>query len=207
MPRKASLDGLINDINKLQPLRRGQYALFVMDLDHLKCWNTCIGHVKTDLLIQQVGNVMKKYVKDINDGIWDEEEKGDLEKAFTFRTGGDEFVIAVQCREGAYYSSYGPFYSCIKKDINNIGSNIKGLIFDNDEKEWNDANKKLSKAKDRDGKLINMNIVGISTGVFIPCDNNNKEKDWLSLGDMIALEHAKTIHLPNKNGTAIYYEE
>eukprot|EP01084_Bolivina_argentea_P149869 261750_1 len=63
MPRRASVDSLIEDINKLQHNKRAQWFLFVMDLDYLKCWNTCIGHIKTDLLITQIGIVMKKQVK------------------------------------------------------------------------------------------------------------------------------------------------
>eukprot|EP01084_Bolivina_argentea_P114346 203593_1 len=200
MPIKMSYD-----INKLKASARGKWSLFVMDLDHLKCWNTCIGHIKTDLLIQNIGAVMKKYIKDINDKKWINKEKGLLEEAYIYRTGGDEFVMAVRCGGWAAWNKLGSFYSCMKKDINNIGLNIKELIFDNNEKEWNDVKKKLNEAKDRSGNPIQMNIIGISTGLFIPT-NTNKEKDWLSLGDKIALEHAKTVYLPKKNGIAIYYE-
>ena len=45
-----------------------------------------------------------------------------------FRTGGDEFVFALRCYT-AYWSRLGPFYSSIKRDINNLGANIKELIF------------------------------------------------------------------------------
>eukprot|EP01083_Nonionella_stella_P252171 869188_1 len=207
MQRKASIDSLMYDINKLEPNDRGKWSLFLFDIDHLKCWNTAMGHPKTDLLIKQIGNVFHKYVKDINNGLWNDEEKGELKQAFTFRTGGDEFMLAVRSGGGAYWIPLGPFYYSFRKDINNIGINLKEIIFNNNENEWNNVKKALDKSKDRNGNPINMNKVGISTGLFIPCCNKNICKDWISLTDKKALEHAKTIHLPTKNGIAIYYEE
>ncbi len=99
MKRRAALDSIVLDINKLQWGKRAQWCLFVMDLDFLKAWNSCLGHVKADGLIKIIG----------------------------------------------------------------------GIIF-------------------------------VPAGV-------TKGKDWLEKGDKVALEHAKKVHLPKKNGIAIYYEE
>ena len=52
-----------------------------------------------------------------------------------------------------------------------------------------------------------MNIVGISTGIFVSCFYESKEKDWLLKADKVALEHAKTLNLPTKNMIAIYSEK
>ncbi len=122
------------------------------------------------------------------------------------RTGGVEFVLTIKC--GGWGSRSAPlcsFYYSLRKDINNIGKdkNIESLIFNN-LSEWNKAKKELNKARDREGNLIDMTVVGISTVLFIPTPKTNKSKDWYYLGDKKALEHAKTISLPNKNGTAIY---
>ena len=68
------------------------------------------------------------------------------------------------------------------------------------------ALERLKKAEDTDGHELNMSIVGISTGVFVPCSYGNICKDWFSNADKVALEHAKTLNLPKKNMTAIYYE-
>eukprot|EP01084_Bolivina_argentea_P250184 419106_1 len=67
--------------------------------------------------------------------------------------------------------------------------------------------KKLSNAKDRNGNPVNMSVVGISTGVYIPSGDEVIESDWLSIGDKIALEHSKIINTPKKNGVSIYYED
>eukprot|EP01084_Bolivina_argentea_P280571 479854_1 len=152
MPRKASVDTLIADINKLNPGDRGVWSLFLFDLDHLKCWNTAIGHQRTDLLIKTIGNVFKKYMNEINNGIWNEEEKGDLEHAYVYRTGGDEFVMAVA--SDSWGSTLGPFYFNLRKNINCIGLNICELIFDNNLNEWNKVKIKLNEAKDRNNNPV-----------------------------------------------------
>ncbi len=132
-----------------------------------------------------------------------------------FRTGGDEFVFAVRCGSTAYYWPLGPFYAAIKRDINALGANIKELIFYEkgvfNEKDWSEAKVKLAEAKDRNGIKINMERVGISTGMFVPksgySKNKNRDKDWLEKADKLALENAKRVHAPNKNGVSIYLEE
>eukprot|EP01084_Bolivina_argentea_P214810 364647_1 len=110
-----------------------------------------MGHPKTDLLIKQIGNVFHKYVKDINNGLWDDEEKGWLRQAFTFRAGGDEFMLAVRGGNFACYTPLGPFYYSFRKDINNIGLNLQEIIFNNNENEWNNVKKELNDSKDRNG--------------------------------------------------------
>ncbi len=105
---------------------------------------------------------------------------------------------------GACYYPLGSFYYSFLKDINSLGGeeDMK-YLFSNDEKEWEEAKKELKKAKDRNNNAIDMNIVGISTGLYIPCSYDSKaikSSDWYELGDKKALEHAKTIHLPKKMG-------
>ncbi len=68
MKRRAALDSIIYDINKLEILKRMEWCLFVMDLDNLKAWNSALGHVKTDSLIQIVGNTMESNINDMNNG-------------------------------------------------------------------------------------------------------------------------------------------
>eukprot|EP01084_Bolivina_argentea_P089134 160892_1 len=145
MQRKASVDKLISDINKLKPTARGQWCLFLFDLDHLKSWNTAIGHPRTDLLIKIIGNVFKKYVNEINNGVWNQKENGYLKQSYIFRTGGDEFVMAVQSSGLACFQPLGPFYFSLRKEINCIGLNICSLIFNNNLNEWNKAKKELKK--------------------------------------------------------------
>ncbi len=116
-------------------------------------------------------------------------------------------MFVVRSSDIACMTPLGPFYYSFRKDINNIGLNLKEIIFNNNENEWNNVKKALDKSKDRNGNTINMNKVGISTGLFIPHHRKNICKDWISLTDKKALEHAKTINLPTKNGIAIYYEE
>eukprot|EP01084_Bolivina_argentea_P108331 193609_1 len=68
---------------------------------------------------------------------------------------------------------------------------------------------KLNNAKDRNGNAVNMSVVGISTGLYIPSpfSSGMKDLDWLSKGDKIALEHSKIINAPKKNEVSIYYEK
>ncbi len=82
MQRKASVDTLITDINRLESIyKRSKWVLFVLDLDHLKSWNTAMGHVATDKLIKKIGEIMKKYIGYINEGKW-----SDLyNRAFVYR--------------------------------------------------------------------------------------------------------------------------
>eukprot|EP01084_Bolivina_argentea_P153839 268225_1 len=184
----------------------------VMDLDFLKCWNTCLGHVKTDELIKKIGEIMKIYINDINNGKWNEEEKGELISGFSFRTGGDEFVIAVKSGYPAALCPLGTFYNSIRSEINKLGLNIKDLFYDKNnnnfnQNEWNEAMQKLNNAKDRNGNKVNMSLVGISTGIYVSSPNDIIDLDWVSKGDKIALEHSKIINAPKKNDVSIYYEE
>eukprot|EP01084_Bolivina_argentea_P082167 148787_1 len=119
MERKSALDSLINDINKLTVAERCQWILIVMDMDYLKAWNSCIGHVSTDKLIQRIGNIMNKYVSEINNGKWINESlfgiNESLSHAFIYRIGGDEFVMAIKCdgstgaRDCRLYNFYNKF--------------------------------------------------------------------------------------------------
>ncbi len=99
--------------------------------------------------------------------------------------------MAVKCRSGAYRNQLGSFYYSLggeSGDINRIGLDICSLIFNNDLNEWNKVKKELNEAKDREGNQIDMTVVGISTGLFIPT-RTNKSRDWYYLGDKKALEH------------------
>ncbi len=99
MPRRAALDTLTADINKLEPYDRSKWCLFVFDLDFLKCWNTCLGHVKTDILIKKIGEIMKGYVSDINKGMWKKSGKGFLRQAFVYRIVHCFFVYTFVCED------------------------------------------------------------------------------------------------------------
>ena len=111
--------------------------------------------------------------------------------------------MALKCDWYARQSKLGVFYSRMKAEINRLGANIRPFVPNYEE--YTDALEKLKKAKDRDGNELNMSIVGISTGVFVPYHIPN-EKDWLLKAHKVALEHAKTLGLPKKNMTAIYFE-
>jgi len=93
-------------------------------------------------------------------------------------------VMALKCSEFAWASKLGVFYSQMKAEINRLGADIRP--FTANEEEWTDALERLKKAKDRRGW--------------------KGQKDWLLKADKVALEHAKTLNLPKKNMTAIYYE-
>ncbi len=120
------------------------------------------------------------------------------------RTGGDEFVMALKCGCAAFVSKLGVFFTEMKREINGLGVNIKQFM--QSESEWSEAKHKLESAKDRNGNRLDLSTVGISTGVFVS-NHYGKDKDWLSKADKLALEHAKSLNLPNKNRTAIYCEE
>ncbi len=76
MKRRAALDSIIYDINKLEWTKRMKWCLMVMDLDHLKCWNDSLGHVKTDELIKIIGGIMTSNINDINNGKWNGLNRG-----------------------------------------------------------------------------------------------------------------------------------
>eukprot|EP01084_Bolivina_argentea_P095377 171492_1 len=200
MQRRAALDSLIYDINALAPMVRGEWILLMFDLDYLKAWNTCIGHVSTDKLIEKIGNIINKYTQQINDG-----KDETFSQSFAFRTGGDEFVMVFKCKgRYAVECKFGKFYNLFKSEINGLGTNIFEFVNEN---EWSDAEAQLNKAMDRNGNKINMKIVGLSCGVFVPAQTKNTIKDWLSIADKIALETAKKSNGINKNGYAIYWEK
>ncbi len=82
MQRRASVDSLLFDINKLRAVtKRSKWVLFALDLDHLKAWNSAMGHVATDKLIKNIGGIMKKYIGYINEGKWSDLYK----RAFVYR--------------------------------------------------------------------------------------------------------------------------
>eukprot|EP01084_Bolivina_argentea_P188082 323869_1 len=201
MKRRAAVDKLIYDINKLEVFKRSQWCLIVMDLDNLKAWNSCLGHVKTDELIKRIGNIMEKNINRINNC---------FSQGFVYRTGGDEFVIAVECdcmKNGASGYSLSSFYNPMKREINSLGLTISELYSAKEIDEWKNTKEELRNAKDRNGNSIDMKCVGISTGIYVPSPNKIIQSDWLPLADKIALQHAKDVNKPKKNGVAIYYEE
>eukprot|EP01083_Nonionella_stella_P286439 975013_1 len=179
MPRKTALNSLLFDINKLEVTSRGHWILFMFDMDYLKAWNDSLGHDKTDGVIEQIGNIMHKYNNEINNGKWEkgwttEQATESLEQSFTFRTGGDEFVMVVKCGRAAFCKLYN-FYNQFKSEINALG------------KQYN-----IKSATDRKGNKIDLSIVGISCGIYIPDweDAKNKESNWLDIADTQALETA-----------------
>ncbi len=91
----------------------------------------------------------------------------------------------------------------MKAEINGLGARSKE--FTKSEKEWTAVKEALANAKDRDGNELDMSTVGISTGIFVPT-TSVEDNDWLFKADKVALEHAKTLNLPKKNMTSIYYE-
>merc|ERR1712113_1199617 len=117
---------------------------------------------------------MKKYINQINNGKWIDKNDGtnSLLQGFVYRTGGDEFVIAIKCGYemcgGASFCPLGVFYNRMEKEINLLGENISELYSLNEINEWNKAQKELLNAKDRNGNIINMKCVGISTGIYVP---------------------------------------
>eukprot|EP01084_Bolivina_argentea_P317178 549912_1 len=197
----AALGAIISDINKLTIASRCQWCVFAFDLDHLTVWNTCLGHSKTDELIQQIGIIFQKYINEINNGKWIDKT---LQKGYIYRTGSDEFVAVIKCGKWTAHCPLGSFYGQIKKEINALGNNIKNLLNIN-ENDWITVKEKLMNAKDRNNNKIDMSLVGISTGLFIPTYDKNKEQNWMEKADK-TLEHAKEMHLPNKNEIAIYWE-
>ncbi len=114
--------------------------------------------------------------------------------------------MALKCDGvSARSAKLGFIYSAMKKEINELGTNIKELM--SDDSEWKEAMHNLETATDRDGNALNMSTVGISTGMFVPDRSESKDRDWLAKADKIALEHAKKLNLPNKNSVAIYSEK
>ncbi len=83
MKRRKALDSLLIDINKLSIGERGKWILLMFDMDYLKAWNDSIGHVSTDKLIKEIGNIMHKYNNQINNGKWS--YKPWLKQSFIFR--------------------------------------------------------------------------------------------------------------------------
>eukprot|EP01084_Bolivina_argentea_P121860 215974_1 len=165
MKRAAALKSLIFDVNNLPVIKRRQWCLFAMDLDHLKCWNDCLGHVKADVLIQNIGNIMKRYINDVNNGKWIDKKGLDvfgdqsLREGFIYRTGGDEFVAVIKCGPclaradlgGAAMCPLGSFYGKMKREINELGKNIKNLLNIN-ANDWVKIKQNLNNAYDREKK-------------------------------------------------------
>ena len=114
-------------------------------------------------------------------------------------------MLALKCSDSVRDTKLGFFYNSMKKEINELGRNTRHFV--TDEVELKEAMQNLQTATDRDGNALNMSTVGISTGIFVPCEGESKDKDWLAKADKTALEHAKTLNLPNKNSVAIYDEE
>ncbi len=109
-----------------------------------------------------------------------------------FRTGGDEFVMCIKSDQPANWCKLYKFYNTFKSEINSLGAPkcIRKFI---SETEWKEAESNLSNATDRDGNKINLNIVGLSCGIFIPYHNKRRINDWLSVTDTKALERAKQL--------------
>ncbi len=81
-----------------------------------------------------------------------------------FRTGGDEFVMLVKSDSGSRACKLYNFYNKVKGEINGLGSRVSEFIGEN---EWKETETKLSNATDRQGNKINLNIVGLSCGIFM----------------------------------------
>merc|ERR1712154_549917 len=85
------------------------------------------------------------------------------------------------------------------QQVNELGNGLKQTV-----QRYLEENN-MKEFKDRKGNTIQMDRVGISTGVYIPF--GSKDKDWISLADKVALEKAKEMSMPQKNGVAVYHEQ
>ena len=127
-----------------------------------------------------------------------------------FRIGGDEFAMIIQSPKplvGAtsWMDALGAVCESMTAQINGIGARIKELVDHPRPSGWADTRKALDRAVDRNGTKIDMTIVSVSPGVFVPAVQG-KETNWIGKADTIALHHAKKINQTRKNGFAVYDE-
>lgn len=80
LPNRAAFDSALAELSLQSP---GAWALFIIDLDHLKVVNDTFGHLAGDAFIATVGNRIAKAVG----------------SGTTFRLGGDEFAVLIQDQE------------------------------------------------------------------------------------------------------------
>ena len=81
--RVMSLQKIMSDLGNLHYADRTQYCVFLIDIDDLKALNSCLGNTGADEVIKNVGKVMEKYTKQVNEGKWSNEYK--IEKCYCFR--------------------------------------------------------------------------------------------------------------------------
>lgn len=79
LKNRASFD---IDMKKIQEKKQSSLALFFIDIDKFKSINAFLGHEKSDVLLQAVGNELREIIKD---------EDGEV-----YRFGGDEFAMVMQ---------------------------------------------------------------------------------------------------------------
>eukprot|EP01084_Bolivina_argentea_P061206 111865_1 len=247
LPTKPALDSLMDDILSLQVNQRKRFMVLQIDIDNLKALNSLLGYTETNRVIKDVADVLKDYEKQVNAGKWqcvqkhnddsddsnndsdsdEEEEVVSLQRCFSFKTGGDEFVMILQTDEDSTASDtpFGEFYESWKTSINELAKKNKYKALDNGKREAlktlkerkkmkifdafdpvelsNNLKQTISKAVDDTKEMeFNMDFIGISVGCFIP-KTKSKEKQWLKCAE-IALDAAKQIS--GKNEISIYFE-
>jgi len=132
---------------------------------------------------------------------------------------------------GASGVNLNTFYASLKRDINNLVKKnkykpIQGLdAFKAGQKTMKDRKKKklktefggamnklakgvwqqIEKAIDEDTVELDLDTIGVSTGLFVPHHRSVTENEWIKRADE-ALDLAKTLYAPQKNNIGIYYE-
>eukprot|EP01084_Bolivina_argentea_P297996 513456_1 len=216
LPKAAAFNNTLNEIVNLHPIQRHRYCLYLIDLDNFKALNSAIGHDGADKVIVDIANIFRKYQKQIDDGIWNNKQNGNIKRMFMYRQGGDEFALIIQASR-LYRSQQRIFYESWKKDINLLGNKylndvnnfeeqkgketmtererknifhaLKGLkISNNTKNEINDAinNKKCD---------LSLNTIGISVGVYCsgPLVRHQSIDDWLKGAERAQREVKKLV--------------
>eukprot|EP01083_Nonionella_stella_P089780 250641_1 len=233
LPTIKGLEQMLMEIQKASITDRAKFALFLIDIDNFKGLNSALGHSGADGVIENVGKILKEHSKQVNDGKWCGSDKwghDTLYRSWTFRQGGDEFAIIVQCQRMADENSrLSGYYMSFRKEINQLmkidKSKVKNEDIEKGKKELKERGRKQlvtalngvnmeDKIKEEMMSIYHKNVdhkniefgvdkIGISTGLFVPTTIGN-EKDWLDCADK-AQEEAKQIK--GKNEIMIYFEK
>ena len=131
----------------------------------------------------------------------------------------------------AVWVNLNTFYASLKRDINNLVKKnkykpIQGLdSFKAGQKTMKVRKKKkiktemggamnklakgvwqqIEKAIDEDTVELDLDTIGVSTGLFVSSSHSVTENEWIKRADE-ALDLVKTLYAPQKNNIGIYYE-